>query len=160
MFLPTRVKLDPRGGVVKIYEFSNGYGASVACNSMTPDASAGILELSVISPNGGLGCSTPIAADVISGTETEIQGILARVASLDLDLDEFLARLRVEVHLEAQCVLCGQTQSTADLERAALVLSGAGWRLTHAAEGGDLMMTCPKCGHPPEEDAAIVEFDD
>lgn len=49
----------------QVYKFTNGYGASVVCNSMSYGNDKGLFEVAVLGPDGDLCYDTPITNDVI-----------------------------------------------------------------------------------------------
>jgi len=51
-------------GYHKIYNFPNGYGASVVCNAMSYGGSSGLFELAVLDENGRITYDTPVTQDV------------------------------------------------------------------------------------------------
>ena len=58
------------GGVQKVYEFDNGYGASVIMHQGSYGFSKGLWELAVLQ-NGALCYDTPITNDVIGHLNEE-----------------------------------------------------------------------------------------
>jgi len=70
------------GNEQRIYEFENGYGASVIRGEYTYGGSNGLFELAVLS-DGHLCYSTPITDDVIGWlSEEKVQEILQKISDL------------------------------------------------------------------------------
>mgnify|MGYP003126135067 FL=1 len=71
------------GGVQKVYEFDNGYGASVIMHQGSYGYSKGLWELAVLDTDGSLCYDTPIAGDVIGHlNEEEVNKILSQIEEL------------------------------------------------------------------------------
>ena len=69
-------------GVQKVYEFDNGYGASVIMGPHTYGGTKGLWELAVLA-NGELCYDTPITNDVIGRlTEAEVNKYLKQIKEL------------------------------------------------------------------------------
>ena len=74
--------LSPHGGVQKVYEFDNGYGASVIMGPQSYGFSKGLWELAVLQ-NGSLRYDTPITNDVIGHlNEEEVNNYLNLIKEL------------------------------------------------------------------------------
>ena len=70
------------GGVQKVYEFDNGYGASVIMHQGSYGFSKGLWELAVLQ-NGELCYDTPITNDVIGHlNEAEVNNYLNLIKEL------------------------------------------------------------------------------
>ena len=70
------------GGVQKVYEFDNGYGASVIMHQGSYGFSKGLWELAVLE-NGELCYDTPITNDVIGHlSEAEVNKYLKQIKEL------------------------------------------------------------------------------
>ena len=70
------------GGVQKVYEFDNGYGASVIMGPHTYGGHKGLWELAVLE-NGSLCYDTPITNDVIGHlNEEEVNNYLNLIKEL------------------------------------------------------------------------------
>lgn len=70
------------GGYNKIFEFDNGYGASVICNDMSYGGSSGLFEVAVMK-DGYLCYDTPITRDVEGFLDfAAVADILARIQKL------------------------------------------------------------------------------
>ena len=70
------------GGVQKVYEFDNGYGASVIMHQGSYGFSKGLWELAVLH-NGSLCYDTPITNDVIGHlNEEEVNNYLNLIKEL------------------------------------------------------------------------------
>jgi hypothetical protein len=79
MFAPTETRTNGQ----RVFEFENGYGASVIVsrNYLTGEAT-GTFELAVLFEND-ITYDTPVTDDVIAGlSESDVQDTLARIASL------------------------------------------------------------------------------
>ncbi len=87
---PTKSRTLPRiGGEQRIYQFANGYGASVVQGAHTYGGSDGLWELAVITFNGddcidfSLTYETPITDDVVGRlTEDDVDRLLAQIEAL------------------------------------------------------------------------------
>lgn len=74
---------DYNNGVQKVYEFKNGYGASVICHDGSYGGKDGLWELSVLGLDGEISYHTPITQDVIGHqTEEQIETILKEISEL------------------------------------------------------------------------------
>ena len=67
-------KYDIHNGVGYVYEFENGYGASVVSHDGSYGGKQGLYEIAVLDSTGDLCYSTPITDDVI-GYATEEKSI-------------------------------------------------------------------------------------
>ena len=66
-----------------IYEFDNGFGASVVKHSGSYGSDKGLYEIAVLDSDGDLGYDTPITDDVIGyANEDKIKDTLDRIKSL------------------------------------------------------------------------------
>ena len=83
--LPTTTRPHASGeGVQHLFEFWNGFGASVVQGSGTYGATQGLWELGVLGQDGELTYSTPITGDVLGWqTETEVRRVLNRIQALE-----------------------------------------------------------------------------
>jgi len=69
-------------GEGKIYEFENGYGASIICHQYSYGGNEGLLELAVLK-DGDLCFDTPVTDDVVGYLTTEqATDILEEIKSL------------------------------------------------------------------------------
>ena len=76
------IPLSPHGGIQKVYEFDNGYGASVIMHQGSYGFSKGLWELAVLQ-NGELCYDTPITNDVIGHlNEAEVNNYLNLIKEL------------------------------------------------------------------------------
>ena len=76
------IPLSPHGGIQKVYEFDNGYGASVIMGPQSYGFSKGLWELAVLQ-NGSLCYDTPITNDVIGHlNEEEVNNYLNLIKEL------------------------------------------------------------------------------
>ena len=76
-------KYDIHNGVGYIYEFENGYGASVVKHDGSYGGKQGLYEIAVLDSTGDLCYSTPITDDVIGyANEDKIKDTLDRIKSL------------------------------------------------------------------------------
>ncbi len=71
-------------GTQRIYQFPNGYGASVVKNDMSYGGKNGLWELAVLDADGGLCYDTPITDDVIGHlNDPQVDDILGQIFRLD-----------------------------------------------------------------------------
>ena len=76
-------KYDILNGVGYIYEFENGYGASVIKHDYSYGGKMGLYEIAVLDSSGDLCYSTPITDDVIGyATEDKVLDTLHRIKML------------------------------------------------------------------------------
>ena len=76
-------KYDIHNGIGYVYEFENGYGASVVSHDASYGGKQGLYEIAVLDSTGDLCYSTPITDDVIGyATEDKIKETLDRIKSL------------------------------------------------------------------------------
>ncbi len=74
---------DFNGGIQKIYEFPNGYGASVVKHKGSYGYLNGLWELAVLDADGSLCYTTEITDDVIGHlNDPEVDAILRRIEQL------------------------------------------------------------------------------
>ena len=75
---------DPRfGDLHHIYEFPNGYGASVVRNTYSYGNESGLMELAVLGPDGSLCYTTPITENVLGYlTPEDVESTLDAIAAL------------------------------------------------------------------------------
>jgi len=67
----------------KVYQFPNGYGASVVSGPYTYGGNAGLFEVAVLDSNGDITYDTPITSDVIGWLDfSAIDTILERIKNL------------------------------------------------------------------------------
>jgi hypothetical protein len=70
--------------VVGVYDFSNGYGASVICNEFSYGGNSGLYELAVLR-DGDICYDSPIADDVVGYlTERDVRVYLDRIEKLEV----------------------------------------------------------------------------
>ena len=76
-------KYDIHNGVGYVYQFENGYGASVVSHDASYGGKQGLYEIAVLDSTGDLCYSTPITDDVIgyAGVQT-VYETLDRIKSL------------------------------------------------------------------------------
>ena len=76
-------KYDIHNGVGYIYEFENGYGASVVKHDYSYGGKMGLYEIAVLDSKGDLCYDTPITDDVVgyAGVQT-VYETLDRIKSL------------------------------------------------------------------------------
>ena len=76
-------KYDIHNGVGYVYEFENGYGASVVSHDGSYGGKQGLYEIAVLDSTGDLCYSTPITDDVVgyAGVQT-VYETLDRIKSL------------------------------------------------------------------------------
>ena len=73
-----------RDGVQHLFEFWNGFGASVIRGSGTYGATQGLWELAVFGQDGKITYSTPITSNVVGFlSETEVRRVLNRIQALE-----------------------------------------------------------------------------
>jgi hypothetical protein len=71
------------GGVQRLYQFPNGYGASVVSTPYTYGGENGLWELAVLNRHGVLDYSTPVTSDVLGWlTPEEVETHLITIAAL------------------------------------------------------------------------------
>ena len=76
-------KYDILNGVGYIYQFENGYGASVVKHDSSYGGKQGLYEIAVLDSTGDLCYSTPITDDVIGyATEDKVLDTLHRIKML------------------------------------------------------------------------------
>jgi len=74
---------DYGGGHQRLYQFANGYGASVVTGPYTYGGDKGLFELAVLNSDGEIECGTPVIDDVTGWlTEDDVQQLLARISEL------------------------------------------------------------------------------
>ena len=79
----TEILGDILGGIMRIYEFENGYGASVVMHNSSYGGKNGLWELAVLGIDGELCYHTPITNDVIGHlTDTKLHEILQEIKEL------------------------------------------------------------------------------
>ena len=80
--VPTKTN-EVNGGVQKLYDFANGYGASVVKHQFSYGGKDGKWEVAVLGKNGGLDYSTPITDDVLGYLEwSEVERVLDDIERL------------------------------------------------------------------------------
>lgn len=83
---------DTNHGEQWVFEFPNGWGASVVRSGVSYGADEGLWELAVLDGGGDLSYDTDITDDVIGyQSETDVAELLRRIALLDGDGRETLA---------------------------------------------------------------------
>lgn len=76
-------KYDIYNGIGYVYEFENGYGASVVKHDGSYGGKMGLYEIAVLDSTGHLCYSTPITDDVIGyATEDKVLDTLHRIRML------------------------------------------------------------------------------
>ena len=76
-------KYHIHNGVGYVYEFENGYGASVVSHDVSYGGDRGLYEIAVLDSTGDLCYSTPITDDVIGyATEDKVLDTLHRIRML------------------------------------------------------------------------------
>ena len=76
-------KYDIYNGIGYVYQFENGYGASVVKHDGSYGGKQGLDEIAVLDSGGDLCYSTPITDDVIGyANEDKIKDTLDRIKSL------------------------------------------------------------------------------
>ena len=76
-------KYDIHNGIGYVYEFENGYGASVVSHDGSYGGTQGLYEIAVLDSTGDLCYSTPITDDVIGyATEDKVLDTLHRIRML------------------------------------------------------------------------------
>ena len=76
-------KYHIHNGVGYVYEFENGYGASVVSHDVSYGGDRGLYEISVLDSKGDLCYSTPITDDVVGyAGKTTVYETLDRIKSL------------------------------------------------------------------------------
>jgi len=76
-------KYNIHNGVGYVYEFENGYGASVVSHDVSYGGDRGLYEIAVLDSKGDLCYSTPITDDVIGfATEDKVLDTLHRIKML------------------------------------------------------------------------------
>lgn len=79
----TQLLSDILGGIMRIYEFENGYGASVVMHNGSYGGKIGLWELAVLGKDGELNYHTPITQDVVGHlTDTKLHEILQEIKEL------------------------------------------------------------------------------
>jgi len=80
--VPTKTN-EVNGGIHKLYDFANGYGASVIQHQFSYGGENGQWEVAVLGKNGRLDYSTPITDDVIGYLEwSEVERVLDDIEQL------------------------------------------------------------------------------
>ena len=76
-------KYDIHNGIGYVYQFENGYGASVVSHDGSYGGKQGLYEIAVLDSTGDLCYSTPITDDVIGyATEDKVLDTLHRIRML------------------------------------------------------------------------------
>ena len=76
-------KYDIHNGIGYVYEFENGYGASVVSHDASYGGKQGLYEIAVLDSTGDLCYSTHITDDVIGyATEDKVLDTLHRIRML------------------------------------------------------------------------------
>jgi len=76
-------KYHIHNGVGYVYEFENGYGASVVSHDVSYGGDRGLYEIAVLDSKGDLCYSTPITDDVVGyAGKTTVYETLDRIKSL------------------------------------------------------------------------------
>lgn len=76
-------KYNIHNGVGYVYEFENGYGASVVSHDVSYGGDRGLYEIAVLDSKGDLCYSTPITDDVVGyAGKTTVYETLDRIKSL------------------------------------------------------------------------------
>ena len=76
-------KYDIHNGVGYVYEFENGYGASVVSHDASYGGDKGLYEIAVLDSKGDLCYDTPITDDVVGyAGVTTVYETLDRIKSL------------------------------------------------------------------------------
>lgn len=76
-------KYNIHNGIGYVYEFENGYGASVVSHDGSYGGKQGLYEIAVLDSTGDLCYSTPITDDVIGyATEDKVLDTLHRIRML------------------------------------------------------------------------------
>ena len=76
-------KYDIYNGIGYVYQFENGYGASVVKHDGSYGGKQGLYEIAVLDSGGDLCYSTPITDDVIGhATEDKVLDTLHRIKML------------------------------------------------------------------------------
>ena len=71
-------------GKQRIYQFPNGYGASVVSHGVSYGGKKGLWEVAVLDADGSLCYDTPITDDVIGHlNDPEVDNILGQIFRLD-----------------------------------------------------------------------------
>lgn len=82
VFEPTEIR-QLWAGAQRLYQFPNGYGASVVSHQYSYGGDEGLSELAVMHNGEGPVYDTPITEDVIGWlTEDDVQSILGLIAAL------------------------------------------------------------------------------
>jgi len=112
-YSPKSSEVRPQGlGTQDIYEFDNGYSASVVRSPYTYGGPNGLFELAVM-VNGDLTYNTPITNDVIGHlTDDGVQEILAKINALPQWNKEEEDRMAKQKRIED---LKGQIKDAQDL---------------------------------------------
>lgn len=81
---PKSEKVHPDGlGVQRLYEFDNGYGASVIQSSISYGSGAGLWELAVLDSKGDVAYNTPITKHSLGWLTVEkVNEALAQIKAL------------------------------------------------------------------------------
>ena len=78
-----KVERSVHGGTQKIFEFANGYGASVVSHNYSYGGISGLWELAVLDQDGDLVYDTPVTDDVLGYlSEEEVEKHLQAIAAL------------------------------------------------------------------------------
>ena len=83
-------------GIQKLYQFNNGYGASVIKHNGSYGGKKGLWELAVLDADGGLCYDTDITSDVIGHLN-------------DPQVDELLRKIKDLDGYDIECEHCGDT---------------------------------------------------
>ena len=82
-YKPTKV-ISIYGGLQKVYEFPNGYGASVVCHEYSYGGKMDLWEGAVIGKDGDICYTTPITDDVVGFMDLiAVENFLDEVAALN-----------------------------------------------------------------------------
>tara|TARA_R110002073_G_scaffold51289_4_gene134791 strand:- start:309 stop:584 length:276 start_codon:yes stop_codon:yes gene_type:complete len=78
-----KTDLPEMNGYQLIYQFDNGYGASVVKHDMSYGNKLGLYELAVLDSDGGLCYTTPITEDVVGHlTMGDVDKLLVEISHL------------------------------------------------------------------------------
>ena len=70
-------------GYKKVFQFTNGFGASVICNKHSYGGHKGLFEVAVLNRDGEISYDTPITTDVVGWlTFGEVESLLKRIENL------------------------------------------------------------------------------
>jgi len=88
-------------GTQEIYEFPNGYGASVVSHDGSYGGNSGLYEIAVLK-DGNLCYDTPITSDVIGWLDSwQVESYLAQIESLPTDQEVSPTMSITDRHLDA-----------------------------------------------------------